>query len=93
MARIDELRAAGTSLLFASHNLEQVAEQCDEALWLEEGACVLGHGEADEVVERYRGATQEATLMITPAPDRDGWPTARRPTASSCTRPASAPRR
>lgn len=71
MEWIREVREAGTSLLFASHNLEQVIEECDEVLWLEQGR-LLGYGEADEVVERYRGAAQEATLRITPAPDREG---------------------
>ena len=37
MARIAELRAGGTSFLFASHNLDQVVEQCDRAIWLEAG--------------------------------------------------------
>jgi len=67
MARIDELKAGGTSLLFASHDLEQLAEQCDRALWLEDGDVRLA-GEAEEVVERYRDATQAATLDRTPEP-------------------------
>jgi lipopolysaccharide transport system ATP-binding protein len=62
------LRENGTSLLFASHNLDQVAEECDRAMWIQQGR-VLGLGDAEEIVDRYRGATQEATLMVTPAPD------------------------
>jgi lipopolysaccharide transport system ATP-binding protein len=68
MDRIREFRESGTALLFASHNLEQVVEECDEVLWLRQGR-VLGLGDAEEVVERYRGATQEATLMLTPEPE------------------------
>jgi lipopolysaccharide transport system ATP-binding protein len=70
MDHIRALRESGTSLLFASHNLDQVVEECDEVLWLQQGRA-LGFGDAEEIVERYRGATQEATLMITPAPDRE----------------------
>jgi lipopolysaccharide transport system ATP-binding protein len=68
MERIREFRASGTALLFASHNLDQVVEECDQVLWLRQGR-VLGLGDAEEVVERYRGATQEATLMLTPEPE------------------------
>jgi lipopolysaccharide transport system ATP-binding protein len=73
MAWIRDLRENGTSLLFASHNLDQVVEECDRAMWIQQGR-VLGLGDAEEIVDRYRGATQEATLMVTPAPDpaRDG---------------------
>ena len=69
MDRIRELREGGTSLIFASHNLDQVVEECDEAIWLQQGQ-LLGYGEADEIVERYRGAMAEATLLITP--EREG---------------------
>jgi lipopolysaccharide transport system ATP-binding protein len=68
MDRIRALRESGTSLLFASHNLDQVVEECDDVMWLQQGR-VLGLGDAEEVVERYRGATQEATLLVTPEPE------------------------
>jgi lipopolysaccharide transport system ATP-binding protein len=67
MERIDELKAGGTSLLFASHDLEQVAEQCDRALWLEDGEVRLA-GSADEVVEQYRDSMHTETLDRTPQP-------------------------
>ena len=72
MARIAQLRADGTSFLFASHNLDQVAEQCDRVLWLEAGS-VRGAGPAADVVEAYREAMHTETDDRTPAPDgRDG---------------------
>lgn len=67
MARIAELRAAGTSFLFASHNLEQIAEQCDRALWLDAGS-VRAAGPADEVVAEYREAMHTETYDRTPEP-------------------------
>jgi len=73
MARIAELRAAGTSFLFASHNLEQVAEQCDRVLWLESGR-VRAAGPAADVVEEYRAAMHSETYDRTPAPDGRGGP-------------------
>jgi len=73
MERIGELRAGGTSFLFASHDLETIAEQCDRALWLDQGA-VRALGPADEVVERYRAAMHDATFERTPEPEQDDAP-------------------
>jgi lipopolysaccharide transport system ATP-binding protein len=70
MTRIEELRERGTSLLFASHDLDQVAEVCDRALWLQEGR-IRAHGEAEQVVEEYREAMQAETFARTPAPEQD----------------------
>jgi lipopolysaccharide transport system ATP-binding protein len=70
MDRIRELRAGGTSVLFASHSLDQVAEECDEVLWLTRGE-TQALGEAEEVVERYRNSMQSETLRVTPAPTDD----------------------
>lgn len=70
MARILELRASGTSFLFASHDLEQITEQCDRALWLQEGT-VRTCGEADEVVDEYREAMHTETFDRTPEPDNE----------------------
>ena len=67
MARIEELRRSGTSLLFASHDLDEVAKQCDRALWLEEGK-VRRAGEAAEVVDAYRDAMHAETFERTPEP-------------------------
>lgn len=71
MDRIGELRSNGTSVLFASHSLEQVAEHCDDAMWLGHGR-VQAFGEAEDVVGRYRNAMQEATMLVTPPPEHAG---------------------
>jgi len=73
LTRIRELRDAGTALLFASHDLEQVAAHCDRALWLDEGG-VRGDGAAEAVLAAYRDAMHEQTLARTPtgAPDELG---------------------
>jgi lipopolysaccharide transport system ATP-binding protein len=70
MARVEELRQRGTSLLFASHDLDQIAEVCDRAIWLQEGR-IRAQGEADQVVEEYREAMQAETFARTPAPEQD----------------------
>ena len=73
MQRIAELRAGGTSFLFASHGLEQIVEQCDRAIWLD-GGVVREAGDAEEVVDAYREAMHNETFNRTPAPaaEEDG---------------------
>jgi lipopolysaccharide transport system ATP-binding protein len=65
--RIREMRAAGTALLLASHDLGQVERECDRAVWLQRGR-VRAAGPASEVVDAYRDAGRQETLARTPAP-------------------------
>ena len=69
--RLAEMRAAGAAVLFASHSLDQVEEECDRALWLQAGG-VRAAGEAGEVVDRYRSAMRSETMERTPPPAADG---------------------
>ncbi|MEA2303680.1 MAG: lipopolysaccharide transport system ATP-binding protein [Solirubrobacteraceae bacterium] len=70
-ARIAELRSGGTTVMFASHSLEEIAESCDEAIWLQQGS-IRALGPAGEVVERYRNAVRTETLAVTPQGTSDG---------------------
>jgi lipopolysaccharide transport system ATP-binding protein len=74
LERIDEMRSAGTTVVFASHSLEQVVEQCDRALWLEGGVVRL-HAEAEAVVHAYRDAMQSETVARTPSGAAAGYDT------------------
>jgi lipopolysaccharide transport system ATP-binding protein len=65
--RIAELREEGMTLILASHNLDQVATGCDEAIWLQGGG-VRVHADAPTVVEDYRQAMREKTIDLTPPP-------------------------
>ena len=67
MARISELRSRGTSVLLASHSLDQVVEQCEIAIWLQDGA-VRESGDPAEVVAAYRDAMHAETAERTPPP-------------------------
>lgn len=53
MARMREIIKRGTTVLFVSHNLESVAELCDQVMLLEHGKAVA-MGPADSVLRRYR---------------------------------------
>ena len=46
MERIEEFRRRGMSILFVSHNLEQVRWMCSKALWIDNGVVREGHGHA-----------------------------------------------
>lgn len=64
--RVREMRAAGTSLVFASHSLELVASECEQAIWLHAGA-LRAQGDAETVVAQYREAMLSSTVQRTPA--------------------------
>jgi len=51
-ARMLELMSGGTTVLFVSHDLEQIRRMCDRVLWLERGQ-VMKIGETDEVCDAY----------------------------------------
>jgi lipopolysaccharide transport system ATP-binding protein len=71
MQRVQDLRDGGTTVLFASHSLEQVADECDRAIWLQGGG-VRASGEAGAVVAAYRDAMRSATMERTPVAAADG---------------------
>lgn len=52
MARMQELLAGGTTLLFVSHSIDQVRKLCDHALWIDKGVAKM-IGEANEVCDAY----------------------------------------
>ena len=52
MKRMEELLSGGTTLLFVSHNIEEVKRLCDHAIWLDHGNMRM-IGQAREVCEAY----------------------------------------
>jgi lipopolysaccharide transport system ATP-binding protein len=52
LERIRSFKARGCTIVLVSHDAEQVAELCDEALWLHAGRLVA-HGPAPQVVTQY----------------------------------------
>jgi lipopolysaccharide transport system ATP-binding protein len=50
--RMTDMREAGTTLLYVSHNMESVKKVCDKALWLNKGI-VKDMGPVDEIAEKY----------------------------------------
>jgi ABC-type polysaccharide/polyol phosphate transport system ATPase subunit len=58
LRRIEEMLAAGRTLLFVSHSLDLVEALCDRVLWLDDGRPRL-LGEPRRVVDAYRQAVAE----------------------------------
>ena len=56
MRRIHEMRSAGVTMLFVSHDATDVKALCARCLWLEHGR-MRRLGEADDVVARYLAST------------------------------------
>ena len=52
MARMMELMGGGTTVLFVSHNLDQIRSMCDRILWLELGQALL-FGAAQTVCDAF----------------------------------------
>ncbi len=54
-ARMLQLMSGGTTVLFVSHDLEQIRRMCDRVLWLEHGR-VMKIGKTNEVCDQYEGS-------------------------------------
>ena len=55
--RMEEMLSGGTTLLFVSHDAEQVKKLCSRAIWLDHGR-VMADGRAADVCEEYRRAIE-----------------------------------
>lgn len=71
MARIDEILASGTTLLFVGHDLNAVKAFCHEAMLLERGRIVL-RGLPDEVITEYLYRTHRQALAARQDADAAG---------------------
>lgn len=52
MKRMEQLLDGGTTLLFVSHNIEEVRRLCDHAIWLDKGIARM-QGSAEEICKAY----------------------------------------
>lgn len=52
-ARMMELMSGGTTVLFVSHDLDQIQDMCDRVLWLEKGS-VRECGDTNDVCDKYK---------------------------------------
>jgi lipopolysaccharide transport system ATP-binding protein len=64
LERIREYKAAGCAIVFVSHSLAEVEQECERALWLHKGR-VAAYGEAAHVAEEYKTAMLNETRRRT----------------------------
>ena len=50
--KMKELKAQGKTMVFVSHNIDQVKSFCDRALWIKDGEIMMD-GDTDKVLEEY----------------------------------------
>lgn len=50
--RMMELMSGGTTVLFVSHDLNQIKDMCDRVIWLDHGEIKM-QGKTAEVCEQY----------------------------------------
>lgn len=67
--RMLELMGGGTTVLFVSHNIEQIREMCKRVVWLERGQIRM-IGKADEVCDAYEGKQCARYQNLCLAPDQ-----------------------
>jgi lipopolysaccharide transport system ATP-binding protein len=63
--RIAQLRGQGTSLVLASHSLDEIRTHCDQVAWLHRGA-LRALGDVESVLEEYERESLERTYARTP---------------------------
>jgi lipopolysaccharide transport system ATP-binding protein len=63
--KIAELKSAGCTMVFVSHDLQTVSEVCDEALWIHFGQPAV-RGEPSKVIAEYAAAMSNETRYRTP---------------------------
>jgi lipopolysaccharide transport system ATP-binding protein len=79
--RIREMRQQGVTIVFVSHNLGQVQEMCNRAVWLENGH-VEAEGTPEQVIHEYASQlTRSSTQALQKAQSSDS--TGTQPGASS----------
>lgn len=61
LEHIRELQRRGRTVIFVSHNMDQVRRVCDTAMWLESGR-IRQFGPAGEVIDSYLGHVEETPI-------------------------------
>lgn len=58
MERMEQMLSGGTTLVFVSHNLPQVRQLCNHAVWIDKGA-IKASGEVNMVCDQYLDMLQK----------------------------------
>jgi len=58
MNKMNEMLKNGTTLLFVSHNMDQVKKLCNKGIWLNKGKVIM-QGDIDEVADEYTNTIEK----------------------------------
>ena len=61
--RMEEMLSGGTTLLFVSHNIDQVKKLCTHALWLDHGEVIMS-GDAQSVCDAYNSEQEQIVRVV-----------------------------
>ena len=70
-ARLRELREAGTTILFVSHDLASVADLCDRAAWIDRGEARMV-GDTKDVLDAYLSCLRARSFVNGASPPLEG---------------------
>lgn len=73
IAKIQEMKYRGVTLLFVTHQLDQVRNLCDRAMWLDKGEPMV-IGDPVRVVDAYLQEVAGAPASAAPSPAEAGAP-------------------
>ena len=65
LSRVAHMKKQGCAIVLVSHDVDQVEQVCDHALWLKHGK-VVGYGEPASVAQQYKSDMQTQTQLKTP---------------------------
>ncbi len=63
--RINSMKRSGCTILLISHDVSQIQQHCDEAVWLRKGT-VVTQGEPERVINEYAAEMRNETRRRTP---------------------------
>jgi homopolymeric O-antigen transport system ATP-binding protein len=71
--RISQMKQAGTTIVFISHDLAAVESLCDRVILMQRGA-IIGDGPPREMIDQYEKSSSRVSLsaLSPPGPERSG---------------------
>ncbi len=69
--RIRDMRERGITIVFVSHDLNQVQEMCDRTVWLEKGQ-IQAEGKTEQVISQYTSQVANSSIKALQADEPSG---------------------
>ncbi|MCM8758016.1 MAG: ABC transporter ATP-binding protein [Candidatus Omnitrophica bacterium] len=73
LGKIDDMARAGRTVLFVSHQMNQIRRLCQRCIWLEKGK-IMAIGKTEEVASKYEASFSKLSSELEPREDLDYSP-------------------